>query len=150
VILQSLSLLGVAFVGTVFWVVSPEAAAIYYGAELGWNPLLVGATIAVGQIGMYAILYHGGEVMVQRWRWLHGKVMATRTRFLHHMERNYLILAGVGSTTGIPPIVALMALASGFGIPARAMLPVTIVGRTIRFTTLAAAGELLLAWWRAL
>lgn len=146
--MQVASLVVVAFIGSVLWVVSPEAAAVYYGSELGWNPVLVGLTCACGQIGMYVLLYHGGEVLVARWRWLHDKVIAVRLRYQRRLERGYLLMTFTGSMTGIPPILALVVLAPGFGVPQRHLLPVTFAGRMVRFTVLAFAGEALLAWWR--
>lgn len=147
-ILQVLTLLGVGFVGSVFWVLSPEAAAIYYGSELGWHPLAVGGVVAFAQAFMYVLLYHFGGVVLKRWGWLSRQVDRTRGRYQSHLERNYLILTLTGSMTGIPPIVALASLASGFDIPLRHFLPTTVLGRVIRFSILAAVGEALVAWWR--
>lgn len=147
-ILQVLTLMGVGFVGSVFWVISPEAAAIYYGSELGWNPVAVGGVVAIAQAGMYVLLYHFGHVLLTRWGWLARQIDRTRGRYQTHLDRNYLILSLAGATTGIPPIVALATLASGFDIPLRKFLPVTMLGRVIRFSVLAAVGEALVAWWR--
>ena len=146
--LELASLVAVGLVGTVFWVVSPEAAAVLYGAELGWSPPLVGLVIGISQSVMYALIHGSGGLLVRRWAWLGRKVEATRTRFQAGLERNYLLLSLSGSITGVPPIIALSVLASGFGVPRRHFVPVTTLGRVIRFTVIAAAGSALLAWWR--
>lgn len=146
--LEVLSLAVVGFIGSVFWVLSPEAAAIYYGSELGWSPLMVGGVIACAQLPMYGLLYSFGGLVLRRWRWLARQVDRTRGRYQSHLERNYLLLTLAGATTGIPPIIALAVLASGFDVPLRRLLPVAAVGRVIRFSVLALAGEAILTWWR--
>ena len=138
---KPLVLAGVAFVGSVFWVVSPEAAAVYYGAQ-GHNPLLLGVLCAAPQMIIYAILYFGGEVLVARWGWLHRQVVRTRERFGHRLEGGYLGLTVVGAMSGIPPILAMVSLAGGFEVRAHHVLPVTFVGRMVRFTSLAALGSI--------
>lgn len=147
-ILETLSLAVVGFVGSLFWVLSPEAAAMYYGSELGWNPLLVGLVITVAQAVMYGLLHGSGGLVLRRWSWLARQVDRTRGRYQAHMDRNYLILTFFGAMTGIPPIVALAILATGFDVSLRRFLPVASLGRFTRFTVLAVAGEAIITWWR--
>lgn len=146
--LELASLVVVGLVGTVIWVLNPEAAAILYGSELGWSPLLVGLVLGGCQALMYALIYGFGELLMRRWAWLARKVEATRTRYRSHLNRNYLLLSFSGAITGVPPIIALSVLAGGFKVPRRTFIPIALVGRVIRFTVLAAVGGALLAWWR--
>lgn len=142
-----LALLGISFVGSVIWVVNTEASAIYYGGELGYSPWLVGAVCAVGQCTAYVFFYYGGEKLIGRWRWLAGKVAKVRARFdPARVGKGYLITTFVAAIVGLPPAVGMVALASGFGVQLRALLPIAFVGRYIRFTVLAFAGEGIKAW----
>ncbi|MGM0578591.1 MAG: hypothetical protein ACQEXJ_22895 [Myxococcota bacterium] len=147
--LEILSLLGIGFVGSVLWIVSPEVTSAVYGAKLGWHPLLVGAVVSVGQMGVYTLLYFGGEALVRRWRWLERQVQRTRDKYEKHLEQAYLTLMFVGGIFGIPPVLGMVTLGGSFGIPALHLLPVTFAGRVVRFTALAALGEPALEWWEA-
>ena len=138
--LEALALLGIAFVGSVFWVISPEASSVYYGAKLGWHPLAVGGLVALGQGPMYVLLYYGGERWAMRWKWLARVVARTRRRFQSRMERNYMVLTAAGAVTGVPPVIAMCALASAFDVRFARILPLVIVCRVIRFTVLASGG----------
>jgi hypothetical protein len=142
-----LSLIGIAFIGSVFWVLNVEAAAIYYGGELAWNPVAVGLTAALGQNLMYIILYKGGDELIHRWQWLGARVEKTRQRFSGHLTSRYLWITAVAALLGIPPVVAMVALASGFNLSMKAILAITYPIRTLRFTILAIFGETLFAWW---
>ncbi len=143
-----LSLMGVSFIGSVFWVVSTEAAAVYYGGSRGWWTPVVGRVGGVSRAAMYVILYSGGDPLVQRWGWLRRTVARTRIRFADHLERRFLTLTGIAAIFGMPPVVPIVALASSFGVTWRHALPVALAGRIVRFTLLAWAGESLLEWWR--
>ncbi len=139
-LLETLSLLGIAFVGSVVWLISPEASAVYYGAKLGWHPLAVGVVVAAGQAPMYVMLYFGGERWAMGWRWLARVVARTRRRYQSRMERNYVGLTVLGAIFGIPPVIAMCALASAFDIRPRRILPVVIACRVVRFSVLAGTG----------
>jgi len=140
VLIESLTLAGIAFVGSTLWVVSPELSSVYYGSNLGWHPLAVGAICAVGQGPAYAIYYVGGAGLVARWRWLGAKVERTRARLGRRLERHYLLLTALASLTGMPPVIAMCALGAGFGVRPRALFPVVLAGRFVRFSLLAAGG----------
>jgi hypothetical protein len=142
-----LSLLGISFVGAIFWLLNVEAAAIYYGGELAWHPLAVGLTAALGQNLNYIFLYKGGDALIHRWKWLGRKVENTRERFSKQMNSGYLWLTAVAALFGIPPVVAMVALASGFNKSLKSILLITYPVRVIRFTILAHFGESLFAWW---
>lgn len=136
-LLEVLALLGIAFVGSVFWIISPEASAMYYGGKLGWHPLAVGGVVALGQSPMYVLLYFGGERWAMRWNWLARVVRRTRQRFETRMERRYTLLTGLGALFGVPPVIAMCALASAFGVPAIRVIPLVVLCRVIRFSVLA-------------
>lgn len=141
VLIESLTLAGIAFVGTTLWVVSPEVSSVFYGSSLGWPPLAVGVVCAVGQGPAYGIYYVGGARLVARWRWLGVKVSRTRDRLGDRLERHYLLLTALASLTGMPPVIAMCALGAGFGVRPWALFPVVVTGRLIRFSLLAAGGE---------
>jgi membrane protein YqaA with SNARE-associated domain len=149
-LLSVLSLAGVAFVGSVFWVVSTEAAAIYYGGPRGWSAPAVGAVCAAAQTAMYLLLYFFGDWALARWAWLQRRVERTRERHASRLETSYLAVTAVAALTGAPPVLAMVSLASSFGVTWRHVLPTACLGRFVRFTTLAWAGDSLLAWWSTL
>lgn len=144
-----LLLLPIGFVGSVLWIVSTEGSAMYYGSE-GYHPLLVGVLAALGQALMYLVLFHGGEKLVGRWRWLADKVQLLRDRYQERLETGYLTLTGISSIIGLPPHVALMALGKAFGMRFWVLWPLSLAGRIVRFTVLAAAGDEIVAWWNSL
>ncbi len=143
---EILVLVPIGFVGSVFWFVSAEGSAMYYGS-LGYHPLLIGLLAALGQCVMYVILYHGGSRLVARWSWLARKVEALRMRYERRLTTGYLSVSSVAAVTGVPPLVALMTLGSAFGARFWHLWPLALAGRTIRFTVLAAVGEELVAAW---
>lgn len=146
--MEFLTLVIIGFAGTLFWFLNTEATAIYYGATLGWAPMAVGVTCALGQVIMYVVLFYAGGRLVARWRWLNGRVERARTRFDRQLRRAYVPTTGVASLFGIPPVVALMTLASSFGQRLRSVLPVAFLGRSVRFAVLAAFGATIVGWWQ--
>ena len=120
--------------------VSPEVSAVYYGAELGWHPLAVGAVVAAGQGPMYVLLYLGGERWVLRWKRLARMVARTRDRHAAHLERNYMALTAVAAMLGVPPVIAMCAMAAAFDVRLARLLPVVVACRVLRFTLLASGG----------
>lgn len=148
-LMEILTILGLSFVGAVFWVLSTEGLAMYYGA-LGWHPALVGLLCSIGQNANYVVLYFGGKTLIERWTWLREKVGIVEDRYHSWLRQGYLITTFIASLVGLPPVVAMVALAPGFHIRLPVLLTVTLVGRFIRFTVLALSGEALLAWWAAL
>ncbi len=130
---EALALWAISLVGSTVWLVSAEATSAVYGGRLGWHPLAVGLIAALGQSTAYVLFYYGGDALIARWTWLHDKVTRTRRRFL--------VLTGVSALVGIPPVVAVAALAPGFGIPLSHLISVAFTLRVVRFTTLAWLGE---------
>ncbi len=147
--LELISLFVTSIIGAVFWVISTEVQASAYGA-MGWNPLLVGLVCSAGQNVTYVVLYLGGERLMGRWSWLATRVHRVREQHGERLRRSYLAMTIVGGLTGIPPIVAMVALAPGFNVRLRTVLAITLPARFIRFTILAVAGSEILAWWGSL
>ncbi len=146
-ILEGLTLFGIAFVGTVVFVLNPEATAVYYTTRLGWPPLPVTLICTAGQLLLFVVLYYAGAQLTLRWRWLARTVARTRARFKEHLERRYLGLSVLGAIIGIPPCTALSTLAAGFGVGLRPFLLIVGTGRALRFGLLAWGGRELLHWW---
>ena len=145
--LSVLTLFALSFVGSVVWINPTEGWAMYYGGTLGWNPIAVGLTCTLGQNTMYVLLYFGGERLILRWHWLGRKVERVYRRWSHFFGRGYLPLTAVGGVLGIPPVVAMVALASGFGFRLWSVLSVTLAARFTRFWILAQFGDALFKWW---
>lgn len=144
--MEVLTLIGIGYIGAVFWVISTEVAAVYYCVELGWNPLFVAMTCALGQCGMYATLFTSGGLLLRKWKRFRTLVEKTARRFGTHHRVRYLSIAAFGSVTGIPPMPALAVLAPGFHVPLAAILIVAFVFRTVRFFILARFGSVLIPW----
>ena len=134
-------MLGIGFVGSIFWFVSPDATAVYYGTVANWHPLLVGVLIATGLCLAYVPVYYGGEQLVRRWSWLERQVTRTRTRYERWMHKGYLVATAAAALIGIPPLLGMVALASGFGIGARPVIIIAFTGRATRFTIMAFLGH---------
>lgn len=141
--------MGLAAVGSVFWIVSTEAMAIYYGG-MGWNPLVVGALCSCGQNVTYVGIYLGGEQLFDRWKKLAAQVAKLRAKLGHGARRGFLITTGVSHLTGVPPAVATVALAPGFSVGPATLFPLTLILRFVRFSILASFGEHLVAWWESM
>ena len=137
-------------VGAVFWVFKVETMAVYYGGTLGWNPALVGARLALGQNMTYVIVYLGGDALLTRWKWLSDKVTRARDNVKGDMKRGFLATAAIAGLIGLPPALAMPALAPSFKVSCPALIAVTFTTRFIRFTLLASFGESLFEWWHAL
>ncbi|NUN15425.1 MAG: hypothetical protein HUU55_17515 [Myxococcales bacterium] len=144
--MEILTLIGIGYIGAIFWIISTEVAAVYYCVELGWNPVLVAITCAIGQCGMYATLFSSGGLLLRKWTRFQVLVEKTARRFGTHHRIRYLSIAGFGSVTGIPPMPALAVLAPGFHVPLVGILAVAFVFRSVRFFVLAQFGNVLIPW----
>jgi len=128
-----LGLVGIAFIGTVFWPASPEAAAVLWTLRYGWNPLLVALLAATGQAGAHVVLYLFGDQIRRRWRWFDRQCERARLRLGKRLDRN-LVWVGISSgLVGLPPTSAMSALAPGLGLSGSSLIPVMFVGRVVRF-----------------
>jgi membrane protein YqaA with SNARE-associated domain len=135
----ALSLFGIALLGTVVWVVSPEAAVAVYASQRRWHPLVIGLLAASGQAAGQALLFAFGAQLRRRWRWFDRRCEAVRQRYGNRLQGGALALAGTSGLLGLPPISVTAALAPGLGLRATHLLPLTFVARVVRFTVLAAA-----------
>jgi len=145
-VISLLQLLGISFVGSVFWVLNTEAAAVYYGGTLGYFPWVVGGVCATGQVLMHVVLYYCGSGLTKKWRWLRKKVERVRTKYGDKLEKRYLYLSFMAGIFGVPPVLIMAIMAPGFGVRLRVLVPVLFLGRIIRFTLLAWVGQPLLEW----
>jgi membrane protein YqaA with SNARE-associated domain len=147
---QLLTLIGICFVGGLFWVANAEATAILYGAQLGWNPLLVGIVSALSQCAMYTLLFWGGDWLIAKWTWLGRKVEKTRARFKARLDKSYLTMTATGALVGLPPMTVMALLAGGFNVRLRTLLAIAFGLRFVRFTVLAAVGTQLQQFWSSI
>ena len=127
----------------------PEATAMLYVEKYGWSTFAVAVLCAAGQSISFALLYLGGEQLMERWRWLGREVEKVRTRFHSHLERRFLVVAALAGTIGLPPAIGIAALGGGFRVPFLHLLPVMFVCRAGRFAVLILFGKQLTAWWRS-
>ena len=114
-----LSLLGIAFVGTFFWPVNPEAAGVLCVTRYGWHPLLVGVIGASGQLVAQAILILGGDQIRRRWGWFDRRCERARQRFGKILARSAPLIGFTSGLLSLPPTSVTAALAPR-AAPARA------------------------------
>ena len=126
-------LLGIAFVGTFFWPISPEAGAILWTTRYGWNPVLVAVIAAAGQAAAHVVLYFFGHQIRRRWGWFDRQCERARVRFGKSLGRNIVWLGITSGLVGLPPTSATAALAPGLGLDPKRLLPVMFIGRIVRF-----------------
>jgi len=131
-------LLGIAFVGTFFWPVSPEAGVVLWATRYGWNPLLVGVVAGVGQAAAHVVLYFFGDQIRRRWGWFDRQCERARLRFGERLTRSTPWLGVTAGLVGLPPTSATAALAPGLGLSPTYLLPIMFVARVVRFAAVAA------------
>ena len=131
-------LLGIAFVGTFFWPVSPEAGAVLWATRYGWNPLLVGVVAGVGQAAAHVVLFFFGDQIRRRWRWFDRQCERGRLRFGERLTRSTPWLGVSAGLVGLPPTSVTAALAPGLGLSAAYLIPIMFVARVVRFAAVAA------------
>lgn len=148
--MEAAALFALCFIGTLFVPGQPEVAAALYSGKLGWHPLAVGAVGAAGQTACYAMLYLGGDQLLRRWAFLQRQVERMRVRFEARLERSYLLMAALSGTVGVPPAVGVAALASSMRVGFIEVMVVLYLSRLARIAVVAAFGQELSAWWRAL
>jgi len=140
-VLSPLSLLGIAFGGTFFWPVNPEAAGVLGATRYGWHPLLIGVIGASGQLVAQAILIAGGDQIRQRWGWFDRKCERARERFGKILARSAPVIGFTSGLLSLPPTSVTAALAPGLHLRVRQLLPVMFVARIIRFAAIAAIAQ---------
>jgi hypothetical protein len=135
--MQALALIAIGFVGTFFWVISPEAAAALYASQRGWPPLLVGLLAAVGQGGAHLVLFAGGRQLRQRWRWFDRKCQRAVQRHGTWLARGVIPLGLASGLLGLPPSSVTATLAPGLRLPGPVLLPLLFAARLVRLTAVA-------------
>jgi hypothetical protein len=136
--MEALALTGTAFVGTMFWVASPEAAAVLCVTKLGWSPFVVGPLAGVGQAAALGLLFGFGDQLRRRWRWFDRQCERVRARQGARLARGTLALSVSSGLLGLPPASVTATLAPGLGITGRALLPALFATRMVRLTVVAA------------
>jgi membrane protein YqaA with SNARE-associated domain len=131
------ALFGIAIVGTVFWVVSPEAAAAFEATQGRWHPLAIGAAAAAGQLVAQALLYAFGHALRRRWRWFDRQCERLRLRLGDRLRRGDKAIVLGSALFGLPPTSTVATLAPAFELRASSVLPVLFAGRVARFTVIA-------------
>jgi membrane protein YqaA with SNARE-associated domain len=133
-----LGLLGIAFVGTFFWPISPEAGVVLWATHYRWNPLLVGVVAGGGQAAAQVVLYFFGDQIRRRWRWFDRQCERARLRFGERLTRHTPWLGITAGLIGLPPTSATAALAPGLGLSPARLLPIMFLARVARFALVAA------------
>ncbi len=133
-----LSLLGIAFVGTFFWPVNPEAAGIVCVTRYGWHPLKVGVIGASGQLIAQAILILAGNQIRRRWGWFDRRCESARQRFGKILARSAPVIGFTSGLLSVPPTSVTAALATPLGLSIPLLLPMMFLARIARFAAITA------------
>lgn len=134
------SLAAICFIGTVFWLASPEAATALAGAQHQWSPLVIGAIGAGAQSLALIALYVFGDRLRRRWRWFDRQCARARTGSRLGTPRYATGVVVAASLFGFPPVSVTAALLPGVAPRPRPLLPLMLALRFVRFTALAWAG----------
>ena len=135
------SIAAVAFIGTVFWVASPEAATALAGAQHRWSPLAIGFAAAGGQSVALVGLYFFGSQLRRHWRWFDRQCERARARSPVDNTQRYATGAVVtAGLLGFPPVSVTATLLSGVAPRSLQLLPLMLVLRLVRFIALGWAG----------
>jgi membrane protein YqaA with SNARE-associated domain len=132
------TLFGIAMLGTVFWLASPEAAVALFASRRDWNPLFVGAVAAGGQGVSLTVLFLFGHQLRRRWSWFDRQCERARARFGERMTRNAVVVSAASGLLGVPPVSVSATLAPGLAPRPRPLLPLMIATRVVRLTIVAA------------
>jgi hypothetical protein len=135
------SIAAVAFIGTVFWVASPEAATALAGAQHRWSPLTIGLAAAGGQSVALVGLYFFGSQLRRHWRWFDRQCERARARSALGNTQRYATGAVVtAGLLGFPPVSVTATVLSGVAPRPLRLLPLMLVLRLVRFIALGWAG----------
>ena len=145
-LVEAAGLFGLAFVTAIAGVLPLWATCVYYTARLGWSPALVGTIAAAGQCVGYVVLYTAGTSLMRLWPRLARKVDAAREQTLHRLSAGFLPTTGCAAVFGVPPMVAVAAIAPAFELGLLPLVGVAFGGRFLRFTVAAGAGGSLTTW----
>jgi membrane protein YqaA with SNARE-associated domain len=137
------TLFGIAALGTLFWLASPEAAVALFASKQQWNPVVIAAVAASGQAVSVTLLFLFGSELRRRWRWFDRQCERVRTRFGNRMARNAVVASAVSGLLGLPPLSVAATLAPGLAPRPAPLLPLMIGMRFVRFVVL---GVLVVQW----
>jgi membrane protein YqaA with SNARE-associated domain len=132
------TLFGIAVIGTLFWVASPEAAVALFASKQEWSPAVIAAVAAGGQAVSLTLLFLFGGQLRRRWRWFDRQCERIRTRFGDRMTRNAIVVSAVSGLVGLPPLSVSATLAPGLAPRPAPLLPLMIGMRFVRFIVVAA------------
>jgi membrane protein YqaA with SNARE-associated domain len=133
------------FVGTVVWVLNPEAAAVVSVTGRSLRPLDVAVVAALGQAGAQGLLWVGGDRIRAIWPWFNRQCETARTRWGLQLSRSTVPVALSSGLLGVPPSSATAVLSPGLGLRAALVLPILFVTRIIRFAVVCLAAAELVA-----
>ncbi|HEY6477533.1 MAG TPA: hypothetical protein VI456_13210 [Polyangia bacterium] len=131
-----------AFIGTVVWIVSPEAATALVGAQHRWSPLTIGLVAASGQAVALTGLFFFGDLLRRRWRWFDRKCERARAGSRLGTARTATGVAVAAGLLGFPPVSVTTTLLPGVAPRPLRLLPLVLLLRLVRFTVLAWAASL--------
>ena len=135
------SLAAITFIGTVFWVASPEAATALAGAQHRWSLLVIGLAAAGGQSVALVGLYFFGSQLRRRWPWFDRQCARVRSRSALGNSQRYATGAVVtAGLLGFPPVSVTATLLSGVAPRPLPLLPLMLLLRLVRFIALGWAG----------
>ncbi len=129
----------VGFASPVVWLLNAEALAILAGL-VGARPWpAVGLTLACGQIACLSLLFYGGEGLCRRVAPLRRHLERFRAdpRRLERTRAGATWALVTAALFGLPPLMAMAALAPGLGLRYRTFFGVAFGGRLLRFCLLA-------------
>jgi membrane protein YqaA with SNARE-associated domain len=162
--------LGVAFGSALLPLVSVEIFLVGLAMrepDIPW--LILGAVVAVGQVGGKLIHYFAARGRIRLPRWMHrrvkrrGPVTARQVRWqirtkrirawvealrekCHRHPRWMVGTYGISSVLGLPPYMATAILAGMARMSLYAFVSAGLVGRFIRFSAIAASPALFASW----
>jgi len=135
------SLSAVAFIGTVFWVASPEAATALAGAQHRWSAMAIGLAAAGGQSVALVGLYFFGGHLRRHWRWFDRQCERARARSAGNTQRYATGAVVTAGLLGFPPVSVTATLLSGVAPRPLPLLPLMLLLRLVRFIALGWAGS---------
>lgn len=138
---DAITLFWVAFVGTLFWPLNPDAAVVVYTGVRG-HPLHEAVLLALaGQALLLFPMHFLSDQIRQRWSWLDRKCEKVRLTWGSRIQGKARYVAALSGFVGIPPSVAMVLLASALRVPAKRYLPILLVCRAGWFLALARLGH---------
>ena len=161
--------LGVAFGSALLPLVSIEIFLVGLAVQEPHIPwLLLGAVVAIGQVGGKLLYYYAAKGQLHLPHWLHrkrapGPPSERRIRWelrtkrirgwvdslrekCHRHPRWMVGTYGLSSVLGLPPFMATSVLAGMVRMSLSAFLSAGLVGRFIRFSAVAASPALFASW----